>query len=128
MAMRNPYGGLNQYKQNNIMTAPPQELTLMLYNGAVKFVNQAILFIEQKNIQKSHEAIIRANDIITELNATLDMKYEVSKGLRAIYDFISEKLVDANIKKDKGILEEVLPLITELRDTWKQAMELAKKR
>ncbi|QXM05191.1 flagellar export chaperone FliS [Crassaminicella indica] len=128
MAIRNPYSGFNQYKQNNIMTATPQELTLMLYNGAIKFVNQAILFIEQKNVQKSHNAIMRASDIIIELNATLNMDYEISKGLRPIYDFLVEKLTEANIKKDKKILEEILPIFTDLRDTWKQAMELAKKK
>ncbi|MCT4605065.1 MAG: flagellar export chaperone FliS [Marinisporobacter sp.] len=126
MAMRNPYNRLNQYKQNNVMTATPQELTLMLYNGAIKFVNQAILYIEQKNVQKTHETIMRASDIIIELNSTLNMDYEVSKGLRPIYDFLLEKLTEVNIKKDKQMLEEILPLFMDLRDTWKQAMELAK--
>lgn len=126
MAMRNPYSGLKQYKQNNIMTASPQELTLMLYNGVIKFVNQAMLYIEQNNVQKSHEAIIRTSDIIIELNNTLNMDYEVSKGLRPIYDFLVEQLTEANMKKDKKILEEILTIATDLRDTWKQAMELAK--
>jgi flagellar protein FliS len=126
MAMRNPYNRLIQYKQNNVMTATPQELTLMLYNGAIKFVNQAILYIEQKNVQKTHETIMRASDIIIELNSTLNMDYEVSKGLRPIYDFLLEKLTEVNIKKDKQMLEEILPLFMDLRDTWKQAMELAK--
>ncbi|QZY54290.1 flagellar export chaperone FliS [Crassaminicella profunda] len=128
MAMRNPYSGLNQYKQNKVMMASPQELTLMLYDGAIKFVNQALLFMEQKNVQKTHETIRRASDIIIELNSTLNMDYEISKGLRPIYDFLLEKLTQANMKKDKAILEEILPLFTELRDTWKQAMELAKKK
>ncbi|MCT4619778.1 MAG: flagellar export chaperone FliS [Marinisporobacter sp.] len=132
MAMRNPYknpyGGSNQYKQNKVMMASPQELTLMLYEGAIKFVKQGILYIEQKNTQKSHEVIIRASDIIIELNSTLNMEYEISKGLRPIYDFLLEKLTEADIKKDKVILEEILPLFTELRDTWKEAMELAKKK
>ncbi|WZL73761.1 flagellar export chaperone FliS [Clostridiaceae bacterium 35-E11] len=131
MAIRNPYNnsnGTNQYMQNKIMMASPEELTLMLYNGAIKFINQGMIFIEEKSIQKAHEAIVRANDIITELNGTLDMQYEVAKGLRPIYDFIIEQLVEANIKKDKQILEEVLSMVTELRDTWKHAMDLAKKK
>ncbi|WP_053955795.1 flagellar export chaperone FliS [Inediibacterium massiliense] len=129
MAMRNPYqNGFNQYKQNTVNTAPPEELTLMLYNGAVKFMNQAILYIDQKNIQKSHEVIIRASDILIELNATLDMKYDISKGLRPIYDFLIDQLAQANLKKDKKVIEDILPIVNDLRDTWKQAIELAKKK
>ena len=71
---------------------------------------------------------MRANAIINELNATLDMKYEIAKGLRPLYDFISERLVAANIEKNADALKEVLELVTELRDTWKQAMEIASKR
>lgn len=126
MAMRNPYGGLNQYKQNNIMQASKEELTLMLYNGAIKFIGQGKIYIESKNIQKSHDAIMRANTIITELNATLDMSYDLSKDLRKLYDFMSDRLVYANIQKNTDILDEVLELIIDLRDTWKEAMKLAK--
>lgn len=128
MAIRNPYNAYNQYKQNTVATAPPEELTLMLYNGIIKFANQAIIAIDEVRIPQAHEAITRAHDIVIELNATLKMEYEVSKGLRPIYDFLSDRLIDANIKKDKRIIEEILPIITELRDTWKQAMELAKKK
>ncbi|MFT9494674.1 flagellar export chaperone FliS [Anaerosolibacter sp.] len=127
MALNNPYTAYSQYKQNNIMLASPQELTLMLYNGAIKFANQAILAIDEKNIPKAHEAIVRASDIIIHLNSTLDMKYEVSNGLSQLYDFITHQLQEANIKKDKQILVELLPILTELRDTWKEAMNLAKK-
>ncbi|AOY75696.1 flagellar export chaperone FliS [Clostridium formicaceticum] len=123
MAMQNPY---NQYKENNIMTASPENLTLLLYNGALKFIHQGKMFIEQKNIQKANDAIIRTQDIIQELNITLDMQYEVSKNLRSLYTYIIERLVEANIHKDTAILEEVNGMITELRDTWKEAMKLAK--
>ncbi|WP_129600318.1 flagellar export chaperone FliS [Anaerophilus nitritogenes] len=126
MMLQNPYKQMNQYKENKVLMASSQELTLMLYDGVIKFINQAMIFIDEKNIQKSHDSIIRTSDIIIELNSTLDMKYEVSKGLRSLYDFILQRLVDANLKKDKKILEEILPLVTELRDTWKEAMNLAK--
>ncbi len=128
MALRNPYNAYNQYKQNSVATAAPEELTLMLYNGMVKFANQGIIAIDEKKIPQAHEAITRANDIVNELNNTLNMDYEVSKGLRQLYDFISDQLIQANISKDKKIIEDILPIITELRDTWKQAMELAKKK
>lgn len=129
MALRNAYNAYNQYKQNDVMLASPEELTLMLYNGAIKFAKKAIFAMDEKKIEKTHEAIIRTSDIVTELNATLDMQYDISQGLRQLYNFILQRLVQANVSKDKEIIEvEVLPLLTELRDTWKEAMELAKKK
>lgn len=116
-----------QYQQNSITTASPEELTLMLYNGAIKFMNLGKFHIDKKEIEKANNAIKRAQDIIHQLNNTLDMSYEISNNLRAIYTFILEKLVDANIKKDTKILNEALPLLEELRDTWKEAMREARK-
>lgn len=98
----------------------------MLYNGALKFIGKAKIFIEQKNIQKANESLIRAQDIIRELNITLNMDYEVSQNLRSLYTYIIERLVDANISKDIKVLDEVGEMITELRDTWKEAMKLSK--
>ena len=121
--MRNPY---NQYKENNIKTASTENLTLMLYDGALKFAGQGKLFIQEKNIPMANEAIIRAQDIIHELNITLDMQYEISHNLRSLYTYILERLIDANINKDVESLDEVIDLIRELRNTWKEAMELAK--
>ena len=123
MAMKNPY---NQYKENNIKTASTENLTLMLYDGALKFAGQGKLFIKEKNIPKANESLIRAQDIIQELNITLDMQYDISNYLRSLYTYIIERLIDANINKDMEILDEVIDLIRELRNTWKEAMELAK--
>ena len=113
------------YNDSKVMTASPAELTLMLYEGAIKFCNIAAMAIEKNDIQKSNLNIIKAENIIMELRATLDMKYPVSKQLDSIYEFIYRSLVDANIKKDKEALENSLGLIRELRDTWKEAMKLA---
>ncbi|MFA5523950.1 MAG: flagellar export chaperone FliS [Tissierellales bacterium] len=124
MAYNNIY---QQYQQNSVMTASPEELTLMLYNGAIKFINLGKHHIENKQVEKANEAIKRAQDIIYELNNTLDMTYEVSNNLRSIYTFVLEKLVDANIRKDANFLDEALPLIEEIRDTWKEAMKEARK-
>lgn len=116
-----------QYQQNSIMTASPEELTLMLYNGAIKFINLGKLHIENKEIEKANESIKRAQDIIFELNDTLDMNYDISNNLRSLYTFILEKLMDANIKKEITPLNEALLLLDELRDTWKEAMKEARK-
>lgn len=95
----------------------------MLYNGCIKFINQAKQFIEQKDIEKANNAIIRAQDIIQELLVTLNMGYEISKNLAALYDFMYRRLIDANISKDVEALDEVLDLVTELRDTWKEVIK-----
>jgi len=123
MALNKAY---SQYKQDSIFTSSPEELTLMLYNGLVKFIMQAEKAIEDKDIQKAHESIVRAQDIICEFQSTLDMSYDISKNLYALYDYMKSRLIDANIKKDKEILEEVLDFAKEFRDMWSEAMKIAK--
>ncbi|MCX7920753.1 MAG: flagellar export chaperone FliS [Clostridia bacterium] len=118
--------GYEQYKESSVLTASPEELTLMLYNGLVKFIMKAQQGLDEKNLEKVSNSIIRAQDIIVEFRTTLDMKYEISKNLELIYDYMHRQLIDANLKKDKEILEEVLGLAKELRDTWAQAMKIAK--
>lgn len=123
MALNKAY---NQYKENSVFTASPEELTLMLYNGLVKFILQAQAGIEESKPEKANNSIIRAQDIVLHFQSTLDMKFEVSEGLALIYDYMYRRLVEANIKKDREILAEVLGFARELRDTWTQAMKLAK--
>ncbi len=116
----------NTYKESSIFTASPEELTLMLFNGLVRFIMQAQKAIEDKDVQKAHESIVRAEDIITEFQATLDMQYELSAGLAMLYEYMHRRLVEANMQKDAEILEEILGLARDLRDTWAQAMKIAK--
>lgn len=123
-----PNNAYNQYKENSVYTAAPEELTLMLYNGLVKFIMQAQLAIDEKNIEKSNNCIIRAQNILYEFQNTLDMSYDISSNLALIYDYMVRRLIQANMKKDKEILEEVLDLAKELRDVWAQAMKLAKQK
>ena len=115
-----------QYNNSKIMTASPAELSLMLYEGAIKFCNIAILGIEQKNIEKAHINIVKANNIIMEFQITLDRKYPVAQEFGNVYDYIYNRLVEANMKKDKEIIEEVLLHLRGLRDTWKEVMRLTK--
>ncbi len=118
----NPY---QQYRQNAVKSAGRGELTLMLYNGAVKFVKQGMKFIEEKNIEGTHNAIVRAQEIILHLSDTLNMEYELSQNLARLYDYINRRLVEANLKKDEQVLAEVLGLVEELRDTWAEAIKRA---
>lgn len=121
MALPNAY---TQYNNSKILTATPAELTLMLYEGAIKFCNIAEVAIEQKNIAKAHDNIMRTQRIIDYLRQTLDMKYPVAQDFEKIYVYLSERLVAANVKKDKEILEEVLMHLRSVRDTWKEVMRI----
>lgn len=113
----------NTYKNQQIMTARPEDLTLMLYNGAIRFVNESIQAIETGDLSKANNANLRAQEIIREFIATLDMQYDIAKQLFLMYDYIEYRLIQANIKKDLTQLEEAKGLITELRDAWVEAMK-----
>lgn len=119
----NPY---QTYQNNSILTASPEELILMLYNGAIKFCNQAVEAIEQNNIPKSNEYILKAQKIISELRVTLDKKYAVAEDMDRMYEFIYHLLVQANISKDVEKLNTAAQFIREFRDTWREAMKKAK--
>jgi flagellar protein FliS len=114
------------YQDSKILTASPAELTLMLYEGAIKFGNLAILAIEKNQLDKANVNIIKAERIITELRTTLKFEYPVAKDFDLVYDYIYRRLLEANIRKDITILEEALQYIREMRDTWKEVMRLAK--
>lgn len=114
---------LNQYKQNSVLSATPEELTLMLYEGAIKFMNIAKYSIENNCLEKTHSALIRAQDIILELNYSLDMNYDISKEFRSLYEFILSKLIDANIEKDIVAIEESLIITNGMKDAWKEAIK-----
>ena len=111
------------YATNKILTATPAELTLMLYEGAIKFCNIAVKAIEDKDIEKAHTNIVKAEKIIEEFQATLNHKYEVAKDFDNVYNYLRDRLIQANMKKDKEILEEILEHLRTMRDTWKEIME-----
>lgn len=120
MPQKNPYAA---YGNNKILTATPAQLTLMLYEGAIKFVNIAITAVEKDEIEKAHNNIMKTENIIMEFQATLDHKYEVAKDFDNVYTYLLQRLQEANLKKDKEILEEVLTHLRTMRDTWKEVME-----
>lgn len=115
-------GAYAQYNNNKIMTASPAELTLMLYEGAIKFCNIAIIAVENKNIEKAHVHIVKVERIIDYFRQTLDMRYPVAEEFEKVYAYLSRRLTEANVKKDKEILEEVNGHLHSMRDTWKQVM------
>ena len=125
MALPNGYA---QYNNSKILTASPAELTLMLYDGAIKFANIAVMGMEQNDIQKAHNNIIRVQRIIEEFRNTLDRKYPVAEDFDRIYVYLLKRLYEANVKKDKEIMEEALTHLRSMRDTWIQVMKANKVR
>ena len=111
------------YQGNKINTASPAELTLMLYEGAIKFCNIAIGAIETNDIVKANNNLLKAQKIIVEFRMTLDFHYPVAQQFDIVYDYIYRRLVEANVKKDKEIVEEALGHIRTMRDTWKEVMQ-----
>lgn len=123
MATINPY---QTYQQNSVMTASPQELTLMLYNGSLKFMKLAKRAMADKKYEEKNTNILKAQNIVQELRITLDLDIEMSAALAQMYEYMFTRLLDANTKNDLAALEEVETLMTDMRNTWKQAMALAK--
>ncbi len=121
MAVNNPYA---TYQNNSVNTAAPGELTLMLYNGSLKFLHIAKQAMTDKNIEVKNTNIQKIQAIINELMVTLDTNVNISANLLSLYEYINLRLTEANIKNDLSILEEVEGLVTDFRDTWKQAIQM----
>ncbi|MDD6481646.1 MAG: flagellar export chaperone FliS [Lachnospiraceae bacterium] len=120
MIQKNAYAAYNNSK---ILTATPAELTLMLYDGAIRFVNMGIAAIEKGEVENAHNSIMKAEHIVIEFQTSLDHKYPVSKDFDVVYTYLIRRLRDANLKKDPEILKEVLKHLRTMRDTWKEVME-----
>lgn len=118
--------GYAAYANNKISTASSADLVLMLYEGAIKFCNLAIVAIENKEVEKAHKNIMKVERIIQEFQITLDYKYATAKDFNEVYTYLLERLQEANFRKDKAILEEVLKHLRTMRDTWKEVMRMTK--
>ncbi|MDL2273040.1 flagellar export chaperone FliS [Oscillospiraceae bacterium OttesenSCG-928-G22] len=123
-ASNNPYA---QYQTQNVMTASPGELTLMLYDGAIKNIRLAAHAMEEKQLERAHECLIKAQAILGELQGSLRGEEELVGQLNALYDFITGELVNANVKKEAGLLNDPLELLLELRETWQEAVLINRK-
>ncbi|MDD4802939.1 MAG: flagellar export chaperone FliS [Syntrophomonas sp.] len=116
----------SQYQKTSIVTGAPEKMLLMLYDGAIKNIIIAKKAIKDKDINLAHEKIIKTEDILAELMSTLNMDYEVSLGLFALYEYLIYQLVEANYKKDIDLLAEVEGFLSELRKTWAEAIQIIK--
>lgn len=124
MSVNNPY---QSYQQNTMATASPGELTLMLYNGCLKFIKQAKKAIEENKTEEKHNNIIKAQNIINELMVTLNMDIEISHNMMQLYDYINTRLIEANMKNEISILDEVEGYVVEFRATWKEVIKITRK-
>ncbi|MFD1926889.1 flagellar export chaperone FliS [Sporosarcina siberiensis] len=121
MAMNNPYA---TYQNNSVNTSTPGELTLMLYNGCLKFIEQAKRALADGKIEEKNTAIQKAQAIISELMLTLDTKVPVAANMLILYEFANSRLIDGNIKNDAALFDEASTIIMEFRDTWKQVIQI----
>ncbi|MBR1642985.1 MAG: flagellar export chaperone FliS [Butyrivibrio sp.] len=112
-----------QYQNNKVMTASGPELTLMLYDGAIKFLNVADYAIEKKDVQKAHDNLIKTEKIIDYLRNTLDMRYSVAQDFENMYSYIYRRLIEANLSKDREIIAEMLQHMHAIRDNWVEVMK-----
>nr|WP_307555858.1 flagellar export chaperone FliS [Paenibacillus sp. V4I5] len=117
-----------KYQNNQATTATPGELTLLLFNGAIKFIKQTKLALQEKKLDKANEFNLRVQDIISELVITLDRSYPISEQLLMMYDYMNRRMIESNINKDGSILDEIEDLFAQFRDTWKEAMIMSKQR
>lgn len=111
------------YQQTKVNTASPAELTLMLFNGAVRFTMQAIAAVEARRLDAAHHDLVRAQDIVTELQSSLNMSYPIAQNLYQLYVYIGDRLVEANVRKDPEPAQVALQLLQELRDTWAEVVQ-----
>ncbi|MGL4362155.1 MAG: flagellar export chaperone FliS [Cellulosilyticaceae bacterium] len=115
-----------QYRNNAVLTANPAELTAMLYNGAIKFCNLAIEALQNNQLEIANKNCIKAQNIIAELQMTLDMRYSFSDDVSQLYTFINQLLLEGNVEKNVQKLEDALNLIREFRDLWQEVISASK--
>lgn len=114
------------YASNKILTASPAELTLMLYEGAIKYANIALAAMENNDVEKAHNNVIKVRNIILEFQSTLNYSYPVAQDFNNVYEYLKYRLTEANLHKEPEIMEEILGHLRTMRDTWKEVMELNK--
>lgn len=122
----NPY--LKQYQKTEVETATPEKILILLYDGAIQFLNKALIALDEKNFPEIHNNIVGAEHILLEFMNTLDFEQggDFAIRLNALYQYFYNRLVEANMKKDKEIVKEILEFLVDLRATWKQAINMTK--
>lgn len=115
----------NQYRQSMVETASPGRLLLLLYEAAIRNLDGAKKAMNDNDLIATHTYLVKTQDIVQELKCTLNMDYEISKSLFNIYDFLYNQLVQANIKKNVELIDEVRNFLKDLKETWQEAISKA---
>lgn len=115
---RNPYAA---YKQQSVMTMTPGQMLIAVFDELIKQLKIAQISFEDNNLPEINRSLLKAQKIITELRTTLNFDYEISKNLNDIYNFLNRAIINANVKKDPSELDDVLQIVTELRDAFSEA-------
>lgn len=130
MTIRNPYAKqAEQYKKHQVETATPEEVLIMLYDGAIRFLLTAKKSLAAGELEKAHHNLIKAQNIVLEFMNSLDMEIggEIAINLYRLYEYLHYRLVQANIKKDVGMIDEVLEHLRNLKATWEEAIRIARR-
>ena len=106
--------------QQSVSTMTPAQMLIALYDKAVTELKKSIIYIDEKDYSAVNKSISKVEDIVDMLDSNLKVKYEISNNLAAIYDYLRRSLVQANIKKDKELIESLIPFFEELRDAYKE--------
>lgn len=114
----------DQYLENKIMAAKPEELTYMLYDGLVKFIKKAMISLENGSPEGVNQNAQRAQAIIDELRSTLNMEVEMSESMDSLYEYLGHKLLIANIDKSEKEFKDALEIAEDFKETWKQAFDI----
>jgi flagellar protein FliS len=115
-----------EYRRQQVLNAPPEQLTLMLYNGCLKFIDEGIEAIDAKKYEEANNSLQKAQRIISEFRLTLNMEYDISHQLLPLYNYVYDRLVEGNMKSDTSKVVEAKEIISELRDAWAEAMKKAR--
>ena len=118
MCATNSAALLNKYQSESVMTASPMDLVIMLYDALSKQVKLADIFMEKKDYEKANQSLNKAQDIVSELLHSLDLRYPISDELMRLYDFMLQQLTSINVHKDREPIPDLLAIIGELREAW----------
>lgn len=123
VTISNPYSA---YRQTSVATATPEKLLLMLYDGAIRFLHQARIAIEQQDLESTNKWLGKLQDIFVELNASLDIDQgEIALNMRKLYEFYQNEVIMANVEKNVERLQPVEEFLKLFRETWAEAAKIS---
>ena len=119
----NPYAA---YKKQSVTTMTPLEIVVKLYSETERELNRAVMFIDQKDFEKANKSLTKSGDLVNALRSVLDVNLPIGQNLDSLYSYFEKQIVTANMKKDKEIINELLPMIGELKDAFTQVASMSK--